>query len=392
MSRSVTGQTQTVAVIGGGAIGSAAAWQLADRGHQVVLLEQFAAGHARGASHGSSRIFRYSYPLADYVGLAGRAARLWRRLERLDGQRFYARTGAVDHGDPGAVGRLTRVLRRTGVEHTVLTPEQAAARWPGLRFDGMVLHHPDAGRLHADHAVAALQRQAREAGARTWFHAPAGGLRPSASGVRLSTPSGSVRFDQVVVAAGAWTAGLLSEVPALSRRLPPLVTTQEQPVHFVPAETPVGWPGFLHHPGAGHTGAGVYGLASPDGVKVGERGTGPRVGPDDRDFRPDPAGVVRLQEYAARWIPGVDPSTATAVTCLYTSTPDGHFVIDRAGPITIAAGFSGHGFKFAPAIGELVAGLVEGTADPPSLFRLRDDRSVADEAAGAAPIVPAGHH
>lgn len=371
MSHSTAVESHTVAVIGGGAIGSAAAWQLADRGHRVVLFEQYAPGHARGASHGSSRIFRYSYPLADYVGLAGRAARLWRRLERLDGQQFYVRTGAVEHGDPGAVGRLAKVLRQTGIEHTTFTPDQAAARWPGLRFDGMVLHHPDAGRLHADHAVAALHRQAREAGARTLFHTPVTGLRPAASGVRVVTHSGSFRVDQVVVSAGAWTAPLLAAVPTIARRLPALVTTQEQPVHFDSAETPVGWPSFLHHPGAGHAGAGIYGLASPDGVKVGEHGTGPRVGPDDRDFRADPAGVARLRDYASRWIPGVDASTARATTCLYTSTPDGHFVIDRAGPITVAAGFSGHGFKFAPGVGAVLADLAtDSDARAAEPFRL----------------------
>jgi sarcosine oxidase len=380
MSRSET--AGTVAVIGGGAIGSAAAWQLAERGHRVLLFEQYAAGHARGASHGSSRIFRYSYPLVEYVTLAGRAARLWRRLERLDGQRFYARTGAVDHGDPAAVQRLTQVLRQTGVEHAVLTPDQAAIRWPGLRFDGMVLHHPDSGRLHADQAVAALQRQARVLGAQAWFHTPVSGLRASGAGVRLLTASGSIRVDQVVVAAGAWSGDLLAAVPTLARRLPPLVTTQEQPVHFVPLQTPVGWPSFLHHPGLGHRGAGIYGLASPDGVKVGEHGTGPRIVPEHRDFQPDPAGVDRLRDYAERWLPGVDPSTASATTCLYTSTPDGHFVIDRAGPITVAAGFSGHGFKFAPVIGELVAGLVDGTADPPELFRLRPATARAPAPAG----------
>ncbi len=371
MTRAARADTVAVAVIGGGAIGSAIAWQLAERGHRVVLFEQYAAGHSRGASHGSSRIFRYSYPIPEYVALAGRAARLWRRLERLDGQRFYARTGAVDHGDPAGVQRLARVLLRSGIEHTVLTPSQAHLRWPGLRFDGMVLHHPDSGRLHADAAVAALQRRARVEGAETWFHIPATGLRTSPSGIRVLTGSGSIRFDQVVVAAGAWTPEILGSVPELARRLPPLVTTQEQPVHLSPLETPVGWPSFLHHPGLAHIGAGIYGLASPDGVKVGEHGTGPRTTPEHRDFRPDPAGVERLREYAARWLPGVDPATATATTCLYTSTPDGNFVVDRAGPITVAAGFSGHGFKFAPAIGELVTGLVNGTVETPDLFRLR---------------------
>ncbi len=363
-------QPVSVAVVGGGAIGSAAAWQLAAQGHRVVLFEQYEAGHARGASHGSSRIFRYSYPIADYLVLAGRAARLWHRLERLDGQRFYARTGAVDHGDPVRVRRLARALADAGVEYALLSPKAAARQWPGLRFDTMVLHHPDAGRLHADLAVAALQRRARVEGAETWFHTPATGVRLGSSGVRVITTTGSLRFDQAVIAAGAWTPDVLAAVPHLARSLPPLVTTQEQPAHFRPVETPVGWPAFLHHPGAGHRGAGVYGLTSPDGVKVGEHGTGPRVSPEHRDFQPDPDGVERLRQYAQRWLPGVDPADSAVTTCLYTSTPDGHFVVDRSGPITVAAGFSGHGFKFAPAIGEIVADLVAGAADPPDLFRL----------------------
>jgi len=361
----------SVAVVGGGAIGSAAAWRLAARGHRVVLFEQYEAGHIRGASHGSSRIFRYTYPVAEYITLAERAGRLWRRLERLDGQRFYARTGAVDHGDPVQVGRLARALADAGIKYALLSPKAATQQWPGLRFDSMVLHHPEAGRLHADLAVAAVQRRARVEGAQTWFHTPATGLRVSPSGVRVLTASGSIRFDQVVVAAGAWTPDVLAAVPQVPGQLPPLVTTQEQPVHFTPVETPVGWPSFLHHPGAEYRGAGVYGLATPDGVKVGEHGTGPRTTPQSRDFLPDPAGVARLQEYAAQWLPGVEPAAPRVTTCLYTSTPDRNFVVDRRGPITVAAGFSGHGFKFAPAIGELVADLVTGTGDAPDLFRLR---------------------
>lgn len=326
--------------------------------------------HVRGASHGSSRIFRYSYPSALYIELARRAGRLWRRLERLHGQRFYARTGSVDHGDPAAVQRLARSLHQAGIEHSVLTPGEAELQWPGLRFDGMVLHHPDSGRLHADQAVAALQRCAQVEGAEIRFHTSATGVRVSPSGVRVLSASGSIRVDQVVVAAGAWTCDILESLPTLSRSLPALVTTQEQPAHFAPRQTPVGWPSFLHHPGGQYLGPAVYGLAAPDGVKVGEHGTGPRVTPQHRDFRPDPDGVRRLQQYAQQWLPGVDPTLVEATTCLYTSTPDGHFVIDRRGPITVAAGFSGHGFKFAPAIGELIAGLVAEQGRSPTLFRL----------------------
>jgi sarcosine oxidase len=161
------------------------------------------------------------------------------------------------------------------------------------------------------------------------------------------------------------------------RELPELTTTQEQPAHFLPLETPLGWPSFIHHPGAEYQGPGIYGLGSADGIKIGEHGTGPKVEPATRDYLPDPAGIARLRTYAARWLPGVDPATASATTCLYTTTPDHNFVIDRLGPITVAAGFSGHGFKFAPAVGELIAGLVNGTTDAPELFALGSRRQPA---------------
>ena len=373
---------QTIAVIGAGVMGSACAWQLAVRGHRVVLFEQFGAGHVRGASHGSARIFRHAYPLPQYVNLASRAARLWRQVERQDGQRFYARTGAVDHGDPHSIQALAHTLAQAGVDHAILTPRAAEHQWPGLSFDTMVLHHTDAGRLHADQAVAALQRRARAEGAEILHHSAVTGIRVSASGVRVLLPSGSVRFDQVVVAAGAWTPELVADVPGIAKELPELTTTQEQPVHFVPLETPVGWPTFIHHPGAEYHGPGIYGLAGEDGIKVGEHGTGPRVDPDTRDFRPEPEGVLRLQQYAARWLPGVDAATPCPTTCLYTTTPDHHFVIDRRGSVTVAAGFSGHGFKFAPAIGELVAGLVGADTTAPPMFALGRRAPVA---AGAGP-------
>jgi sarcosine oxidase len=319
-----------------------------------------------------------------YVDLASRASRLWRRLERLDGARVYTTTGAVDHGDPEKLTAIARVLTEARIEHSVHSPRAARLQWPGLVFDTMVLYHPEAGRLHADDAVAALQRRAVADGAEIWHNTAVTGVRASNSAVRVLTDSGSLRFDQAVVATGAWTADLLAGVPALAAELPLLRTTQEQPVHFIPTETPTGWPSFIHHPGATYSGPGIYGLASVDGIKLGEHGTGPVVHPETRDFQPRPEGVERLRRYAARWLPGVDAGSAAATTCLYTTTPDHDFILDRRGTVTLAAGFSGHGFKFAPAIGELVAGLVEGTSVAPPLFAL-GRRAVPLSVGGARP-------
>ena len=206
--------SRSVAVIGGGAMGSAAAWQLAVRGHRVVLFEQFGPGHTRGASHGSSRIFRHAYPLRRYVDLAssrGAALASARTGRRATGLRQDRRRRSRR---PGSGAALARTLAEAGLEHSLLRPGAAERQWPGLRFDTMVLHHPEAGRLHADLAVAAMQRRASGRGRRDLAsQSRSTGLRLSPSGVRVLTSSGSIRFDQVVVAAGAWTAELLAGAP-----------------------------------------------------------------------------------------------------------------------------------------------------------------------------------
>lgn len=366
-----------VVVIGGGVVGSAAAWRIATRGRTVALLEQFEPGHRRGASHGSSRIYRQAYDGEFYTSLAASALPLWRHLEEITESELLTLTGAVDHGLRATVLPRARVLDSLGIDFELLEPFEAEKRWPGIRFDTVVVHHPGAGRLHADRSVAALQHAAALAGADVRFGVAVRELRRVADGIEVVTDSAVVRAGHVVVAAGAWSRRLLTEggispVPELPR----LRTTQEQPAHFVPlGDGP--WPSFVHHPGAGLTTEGIYGLGSEDGIKIGEHGTGPEVGPDTRSFEPDPDGVRRLVDYATAWLPGVDPATVTADTCLYTTTPDSNFVIDRLGDVTVAAGFSGHGFKFAPAVGELVAGLADGTAVAPELFRFGTREAVA---------------
>jgi len=340
-----------VVVVGGGIMGASSAWQIARRGHDVTLLEQFGPGHKNGASHGSSRIFRHAYADDYYVALAARAHGLWRELEIVTDTELLDITGAVDHGDPKTVNPRIGALERAGLEFEVLEPIAAQRRWPGLRFDTTVLFHAAAGRLHADRSVAAAVAAARLHGATIEYETPVREI----SGSDVVTDTRTYVADVVVLAAGAWTAEF-----APHGATPPLVTTQEQPAHFAPLLSDELWPSFIHHPGALLGTAGIYGLSSPDGIKIGEHATGPVVDPHTRDFVADPAGVDRLIEYARRWLPGVNADTADPLTCLYTSTPDSNFAIGRSGDTVVAAGFSGQGFKFAPAIGELVADLVDG--------------------------------
>lgn len=357
-----------VVVVGGGAMGSAAAWRLAGRGADVVLLERFEPGHVQGASHGASRIFRLSYPYADYISLARTALVGWRVLEQASGVPLLELTGGVDHGEGPAVPALAAALASAGVPGELLHPEQARERWPGMRFDGQVFHHPTSGRLHADRAVAALQREAARLGAEVRHQQPV--ERIAARGtdlVEVNTSDATYLAGRVVVAVGAWTHRLLGDLV----RLPPLRVTEEQPAHFAPRDPRIDWPSFVHHGHPAANSPGMYGLATPgEGVKVGFHGDGPACDPDRRTFRPDPARLSRLREYARDWLPGVDPLDAAPISCTYTTTPSSDFVVDRAGPVVVAAGFSGHGFKFVPAIGRLVADLALTDREPPARFAL----------------------
>ena len=364
-----------VAVVGGGVIGAASAWALAGRGVRVGLFEQFSAGHAWGASHGRARIFRLAYPDPLYVRFAQAAHPLWRDLEAETGTAVLTLTGAVDHGDPAVLAALSAALTEAGEETDLLPGLAAEQHWPGLRFDGPVLHHPTAGRLDADAAVAAFVDAAAARGAQVEYGTTVDRIDLDGDGrVEVRTGSGRITARQVVVAAGGWTAGLVTGLPGL--RLPPFRLTQEQPALFVPLDPATSWPSFIHHPGGDapglHPVGGVYGTGGSEGVKVGFHGVGRVVAPADRArdaAATDPAALAAVRTYAREWLPGVDVDTARAQTCTYNSTPDGDFVIDRVGPVTVAAGFSGHGFKFAPAVGELVADLVRGVGSSPQRWR-----------------------
>jgi sarcosine oxidase len=346
-----------VVVIGGGTMGSAAAWQLARRGVDVTLLEQFQPRHDNGASHGSSRIFRLAYLDDAHVRLAQRALELWRLLEAESGREVLTLTGAVDHGPEKPLRALHATLQAAGAQSEFLDPTDAAERWPGLRFDTAVLFHRDAGRVHADDAVVAFQEAAANNGADVRHGVRVAAINERTDGLTVTTTAGEeLRATSVVLGAGAWTPLLFPDLAASLR------TTQEQPAHFPPIDPTTEWPSFIHHPGAGlstagDTASGIYGLGSVDGVKVGFHAIGPVTDPDRRDRAPDPAVLRDLRAYARDWLPGVDADAGVPVTCLYTLTPDQRFVVDRVGRHTVLAGFSGHGFKFSPAIGELAAQL-----------------------------------
>ncbi|MFE3450014.1 FAD-dependent oxidoreductase [Nonomuraea sp. NPDC059194] len=371
-------ETHDVVVVGAGAMGSAASRALAAAGRQVVVLEKYELGHHRGGSHGGTRLFRLAVDDEDYLLRARQAGLLWAELEAESGRRLLEPTGGLDHGvDERTVERFRALFSRHGVAHEVLDPAQATERWPGMRFETRVLYQPGSGRLLADRAVAAIQRLARERGAEFRPTCPVTSLRVLRYGggvadglVELDTPDGAVRARQVVVTAGPWASRLLGG----HLDLPAIVATQEQPRFFAPREGAGPWPSFVHWrqgPDA-LSAAGAYGLFEQgSGVKVGLHGTGPVVDPDRRDFTPESRADQALLAYVRDWFPGLDVAASTPISCLYDNTAHDTFVIDRRGPISVATGFCGQGFKFVPLVARYLTDLVTGEGTAPDSYALK---------------------
>ncbi len=353
-------------VVGGGAMGLATAWAAAPRAN-VVLFERFEPGHARGASHGGERIWRHAYTHPAYVEMALAAEDGWRRLEHDRGSRLLHRIGCVEHGTEAQIDALARTAHEFGVTTHRLTPGEAARRWPALAFATDVLVQPDAGWVRAADGLAILLAQAAGAGADLRFGTPVTSLEHHGTGVRVIAGDDTVTAPVAVVAAGAWTDGLLAAAgaPALPR-----LTTTEEHVFFLdrrPGVGPDDVPSFIHW----ETATAAYGLPAVDGrVKVGEHHSGAVTTGDTRTGVTDPARIERIERYVRRWLPGLVPRVVAATTCLYTSTPSRHFVLDRVGPIVVGAGFSGHGFKFVPEVGRRLAAMALDGAHAQAPFTL----------------------
>jgi monomeric sarcosine oxidase len=364
-----------VVVVGAGLMGAASAWTLVRRGRSVLLVEQFEAGHRRGSSHGSARIVRRAYRDPFYVRLTGRAFELWRELESVSGAPVLRLLGGLDVGDPGEVAAVAEQLSAAGVAYDLLPGTEAEKRWPGMRFPGPAVFHPQAGVLDAAAAVEVFTAQAAAEGAAVRYGTAVTAIRVAGGQAVLRLADGSeVRSRHAVVAAGAWVGPLLCG----QVELPPLTVTQQDVFHFRrldPDAAP--WPSVIHlgpHP-TYHLAGGRDGGPGED-RKLGEHDPGSVTTADSADSAESAIGDAarrRASEYVRRWLPGLDPAPRRETTCLYTRTPSEDFVLDRVGPLVVCSPCSGHGAKFAPLIGELIGDLVDGRAAP-DRFRLASHR------------------
>lgn len=338
-------------------MGLATAWAAAERA-DVVLVERFDAGHARGASHGGERIWRHAYVDGAYVEMALAAEAGWRTLEAAAGRPLLVRAGCVEHGTAAPLDGLARTSSAHGVATERLAPAEARRRWPAMTFETDVLVQPSAGWVRAADGLAVLSAEARRRGADLRFGSPSRlEPGPGGEGVRVTVGDRAVVAPVAVVTAGAWTTDVVAafEIP-----LPPLVTTEEH-VFFLARRRGVDVgdiPPFIHWDPVAR-----YGLPSVDGtVKVGEHHTGTVTTGDTRTGAADPSRIARIEAYAETWLPGLEPTVLSSTTCLYTTTPTHDFVLDRVGPVVVGAGFSGHGFKFVPELGRRLASLaLDGT-------------------------------
>lgn len=384
----MTTLTYDVIVLGAGALGSAAAYHTAGRGARVLLLEQFEIDHQRGSSYGYSRIIRYVYDHPTYIRMAGPAFALWRELEAEAGETLYVRTGGIDFGVPGTEAMFDGMiasLRAEGIAHELMTPDEAQRRFPQFRFDDdmAILYQAETGILRASRCVRAHIRLAQARGAVVLENTRVDAIEPTADGVRVRAGAATYSAARLIVTAGGWAGPLLRTLD-LDLPLRPVKAQENYFDVGAPADyAPGRFPCFIAHlPGYGWL---PYGIPSIDGsgLKVALHG-GPDMDPDDPDRTPDLDVVAQSRRFAERYLPGALTGDAfRARPCIYTMTPDEHFIID-AHPgypsILIGACCSGHAFKFSGLIGRILTDLaLDGaTADDISLFTLRRFAGGAD--------------
>jgi sarcosine oxidase len=317
-----------VAVVGAGILGAATAWQLARRGADVVVHEQFEPDHARGSSHGRSRIVRLAYPEAEWVRFAAEARDGWAELEQESGTRLLELNGLVEVASrpehTSAAG-----LEAEGIEYSFLSQDEAAELGVVVPEGWVALYEPSGGIGLADDAR----------------HAFLEGLDVR-YGSRVDDLE-ALDADVVVVTAGSWVGRFFPDLP--------LKVTRETVAFFRQETAP---PSIVEVDE--HRAHAMFSLHDPlYGLKVGAHHAGTETNPDEIG-EADPALVARISTWVAERLPNADPEPLLAETCLYTTTPDERFILERRGRVVIGSACSGHGFKFAPEVGKRLAELALG--------------------------------
>jgi len=365
-------ESYDVIVAGVGGMGAVTCLDLARRGARVLGIEQHRIGHALGSSHGETRLYRTAYFEApDYVPLVQRAIALWRNVEAATGRELLVETGLALFGPPGgaAIRGAELAARRHGLAFERPSVDEARGRFPEFRFgdDAEVLFEREAGYLRVEDCVRHAAEAAEASGARLLEETTVTGFASDAGGVRVETRRGAFAASSLVLTAGPWSADLLG---SLGNEL----TVQRQVLLWLAAD-----------PEAHGPGSPAFGFDTPEGffygfpaqepaiVKLARHLGGERIErPEAIDRALGPKDREPVLRFVAEHLPRVRPEIVRHHVCMYTMTPDEHFIVDRHPQhrrVFVAAGFSGHGFKFASAVGRALAELaLEGKTSEPIGF------------------------
>lgn len=370
-----------VIVIGVGSMGSSACYFLAQRGMKVLGLEQFSITHDRGSHAGQSRIIRKAYfEHPDYVPLLERAYSNWRAFEQVTRAEIYHRTGIVYFGRPDheTMQGIKHSASQYNLQVDKLSSVQAHKQFPAFHFpsDFEVLTEPDSGFVTPEHSIRLYTDQAIKLGATIQTSEAVTNWEQIGGKVHVQTNKNSYSADKLIIAAGSWAAKM---VPNLK---PDLKVTRQtlawvdptNTAEFVLGKFPC-W--FIEDPELGM----FYGFpvlpadrfGSPMGLKIAHHRPGEITNPDIVSHHPTPDAVENIQYILSKYLPTAGRNIISLKNCLYTYTKDEHFIIDHlpgySGQITIACGFSGHGFKFVSVVGEILADLaMKGKTDLPVEF------------------------
>ncbi len=347
-------------VLGVGGMGSAACYHLARRKKRVLGLEQFEIPHERGSSHGHSRVIRKAY-FEDprYVPLLHRAFELWRELEAAAGETLLHLTGGINIGplDHPCIQGVQESVRLHNLTHAILDASEIRRRFPALRPVGNVvgIHEMDAGFLRPERCVLAHVAAAKRHGAEIRTGQRVSAIEWTEKDVRVTTADGSVQAERLIVTAGAWLGNVLPiGLPLKVERQVQLWFTAREPAIFEPGRMPV----FIYF----SNDRSYYGVPAFDGrgVKICRHHGGAIVTPDTVDRTVSRADKDDVRAFVRTHLAPLDGPSQDGLVCLYTNTPDENFIIGASPSsprVIIAGGFSGHGFKFASVMGEIVADL-----------------------------------
>jgi len=355
-------ETYDVGIIGTGTMGSAAAYHLARRGRSVIAFEQFGIVHEFGSHSGTTRIIRRAYHESpEYVPLVLRSEELWEELEKATGQQMMFRTGALCLGPENSdlLNGALLACKQYNLPFDLFSSAEVMQKWPQFRLpqNWQACFDHLAGFLIVELCIRSHAQLAIQSGAKIMDHTKVTGFKTEGSAIQVQTDRGSFRVGSLIVCAGAWTTRLLNElqIPITIKRKSVVWMKPRNPADYSMGTFPI----FLSEVEQGL----LYGfpLYEHTGVKIANHSSkGEPVNPDtvDRVFHDSDAADVR--DFAGKYLPGITNEIVEGKVCLYSLTPDEDFLIDRhphQENIIVAAGFSGHGFKFSPVIGEILADL-----------------------------------